>query len=49
MRSLAFRSVVLILCGVGAGLAAGNKLALFREHQRLEHNKELLRIMEERV
>jgi len=37
------------LCGVGVGLVVGNKLALFREHQRLEHNKELVRIMEDKV
>ncbi len=49
MKSLALRSVVLLLCGVGVGLAAGYNLALFREHQRLERNKELVRIMEDKV
>ena len=49
MRSLALRSLILILCGVGVGLVVGYKLALFREHQRLEHNKELVRIMEDKV
>ena len=49
MKSLALRSLVLLLCGVGVGLAVGYKLALFREQQRLEHNKELVRIMEDRV
>jgi predicted ester cyclase len=49
MKSLALRSLVLLLCGVGVGLAVGYKLALFREHQRLERNKELVRIMEDRV
>jgi predicted ester cyclase len=37
------------LCGVGVGLAGGYKLALFREHRRLEHNKELVRVMEDKV
>jgi predicted ester cyclase len=49
MKSLALRSLVLLLCGVGVGLAAGYQLALFREHQRLERNKELVRIMEDKV
>jgi|SRR5215469_6042897 len=49
MRSLALRSLILILCGVGVGLVVGYKLALFREHQRLEHNKELVCIMEDKV
>jgi predicted ester cyclase len=49
MKSLALRSLVLLLCGVGVGLAVGYKLALFREHQRLERNKELVRVMEDRV
>ena len=49
MKSLILRSLVLLLCGVGVGLAAGYKLALFREHQRLEHNKELVRMIEDKV
>jgi predicted ester cyclase len=49
MKSLALRPFVLFVCGVAVGLAAGYKLALFREHQRLEHNKELVRIMEDKV
>ena len=49
MESLALRPLVLFVCGVAVGLAAGYKLALFREHQRLEHNKELVRIMEDKV
>jgi len=47
MKSMALRSLFLLLCGVGVGLAVGYKLALVREHQRLEHNKELVRIMED--
>jgi predicted ester cyclase len=49
MKSLALRSILLLLCGVGVGLAGGYKLALFREHRRLEHNKELVRVMEDKV
>jgi len=49
MKSVALRSLVLLLCGVGVGLAVDYKLALFREHQRLERNKELVRIMEDKV
>jgi predicted ester cyclase len=49
MKSLALRSLLLLLCGVGVGLAGGYKLALFREHQRLERNKELVRVMEDKV
>jgi predicted ester cyclase len=49
MKSLALRSILLLLCGVGVGLAGGYELASFREHQRLEHNKELVRIMEDKV
>jgi predicted ester cyclase len=47
MKALAL--LVLLLCGVGVGLAVGYKLALFREHQRLERNKELVRSMEDKV
>ncbi|MGA8216463.1 MAG: ester cyclase [Candidatus Sulfotelmatobacter sp.] len=49
MKSLALRSLVLLLCGVAVGLAVGYRLALFREHQRLERNKELVRSMEDKV
>jgi predicted ester cyclase len=49
MKSLALRSLVLLLCGVCVGLAVGYKLALFREHRRLERNKELVRVMEDKV
>jgi predicted ester cyclase len=49
MKSLVLRSIVLVVCGVTVGLAFGYKLALFREHQLLEHNKELVRIMEDKV
>lgn len=49
MKSSIRLSVVLLVCGVGTGLAVGYKLALLREHERLEHNKELVRIMEEKV
>jgi len=49
MKSLVLRSIVLVVCGVPVGLAVGYKLALLREHQRLEHNKELVRIMEDKV
>jgi len=49
MKSLGLRSIVLVVCGVTVGLAVGYKLVLFREHQRLEHNKELVRIMEDKV
>lgn len=49
MKSLVLRSLVLLLCGAGVGLAVGYKLALSREHQRVEHNKELVRIMEDKV
>lgn len=49
MKSLALRSLVLLLCGVGVGLVVGYKLALSREHRGLEHNKELVRIMEEKI
>jgi hypothetical protein len=49
MKSLALRSLALALCGVGVGLTVGYKLALFREQQRLTHNKELIQIMEDKV
>ena len=49
MKSLVLRSIVLVVCGVTLGLAVGYKLALLREHQRVQHNKELVRIMEDKV
>jgi hypothetical protein len=49
MKSLALRSVLPLLCGVGVGLAGGYKLVLLREHQRLERNKQLVRIIEDQV
>jgi predicted ester cyclase len=49
MKSLVLRSIVLVVCGVTLGLAVRYKLALLREHQRVQHNKELVRIMEDRV
>ncbi len=49
MKSLSLRSILLLLCGVAVGMAGGYKLALFREHLRLERNKELVRVMEDKV
>lgn len=48
MKSLA-RLLVLLACGVAVGLAIGYRLALSRGDQRLEHNKELVRVIEEKV
>jgi predicted ester cyclase len=47
------RLAVLIFVGIGvcigAGMAAGYKLALVKEHRRLERNKTLVRLSHERV
>ena len=49
MKSLACGSLLGLLLGIGIGVPAGSMLGLAREHKRLEHNKELVRLNLEKV